>query len=45
MKTLCCPRCGGPWFFLYDMGDSAVEAKCIHCDLVIKLRRVEEEHE
>jgi uncharacterized Zn finger protein (UPF0148 family) len=45
MKELLCPRCGSFRFRLFDTENGVVEAKCVICEKVVKLKKIEEEEQ
>jgi uncharacterized Zn finger protein (UPF0148 family) len=45
MKELLCPRCGSFRFLLFDTEKGVVEAKCVICEKVVKLKKIEEEEQ
>ena len=45
MKELLCPRCGSFRFRLFDMENGVVEAKCVICEKVVELKKIEEEEQ
>jgi len=42
MKGFFCSVCGSPRFLLYEMDNGVIEARCVICERVVRLKKIEE---